>query len=107
MGNDAEEEGRRGRRIGTDLQREGGRLADRGARRGEAEMARGGLVEDDFGAPAGGVAHGRKGAPGQRLEPGHREEIGVDLDEAGGAALARSEERSVGKACVSTCRSRW
>src|SRR3546814_13220292 len=33
---------------------------------------------------------------------------GGDGVEAGGlAALRRSEERRVGKACVSTCRSRW
>src|SRR3546814_15524267 len=29
------------------------------------------------------------------------------LDEGGRLAFARSEERRVGKGCVSTCRSRW
>src|SRR3546814_17518727 len=35
-------------------------------------------------------------APGARGEPGH-----------GAGAVGRSEERRVGKECVSTCRSRW
>src|SRR3546814_18021666 len=39
------------------------------------------------------------------------EVFGLPLDQVGGdqrrAAKARSEERRVGKECVSTCRSRW
>src|SRR3546814_7715253 len=33
--------------------------------------------------------------------------LGVRDDRLGQAVLLRSEERRVGKACVSTCRSRW
>src|SRR3546814_12791771 len=44
-------------------------------------------------------------ATGQRYDPAHYPELN------GGAGLAadlsRSEERRVGEACVSTCRSRW
>src|SRR3546814_19908292 len=32
---------------------------------------------------------------------------GCTVPQHGGLALVRSEERSVGKECVSTCRSRW
>src|SRR3546814_5967364 len=41
-------------------------------------------------------------------QPGRRQhETRVDAVIAGGNTLARSEERRVGKECVSTCRSRW
>src|SRR3546814_5876747 len=33
--------------------------------------------------------------------------VGMIADSAGGYAAYRSEERRVGKECVSTCRSRW
>src|SRR3546814_3299272 len=38
---------------------------------------------------------------------GRRHRIDQRLDEQAGVVLFRSEERRVGKECVSTCRSRW
>src|SRR3546814_14167012 len=35
------------------------------------------------------------------------EKIKIVVNGAGAAAISRSEERRVGKECVSTCRSRW
>ena len=47
----------------------------------------------------------------QRRETGVGEECGVfgiyDIDGKDVASSIRSEERRVGKECVSTCRSRW
>src|SRR3546814_5156635 len=60
---------------------------------------------------------GRTGHPSGRLEPGPLAAAGGGLRQpAAGAGVApcrspsgenRSEERRVGKECVSTCRSRW
>src|SRR3546814_14643359 len=44
-------------------------------------------------------------APGPRVDPGAIVIVGGGA--AGFAAAQRSEERRVGKECVSTCRSRW
>src|SRR3546814_11672583 len=45
----------------------------------------------------------------QRIAPQHAEAEDTDLARLGGELqdLLRSEERRVGKECVSTCRSRW
>src|SRR3546814_13967380 len=48
--------------------------------------------------------------PGQRPQPDEGQEGNRDLDQAAGGAgvaIGRSEERRVGKAGFSTCRSRW
>src|SRR3546814_4833553 len=37
----------------------------------------------------------------------HRQAVLLQLQELGAAGCHRSEERRVGKECVSTCRSRW
>src|SRR3546814_3366382 len=47
----------------------------------------------------------RGGAFGFRIEVGRRSPLHCTAD--GKVLLARSEERRVGKECVSTCRSRW
>src|SRR3546814_12843243 len=40
-------------------------------------------------------------------EPGHAADHGMAVEAVPLADLGRSEERRVGKECVSTCRSRW
>src|SRR3546814_4127386 len=40
-------------------------------------------------------------------QPCHRAPDRAEADETDGHAVDRSEERRVGKECVSTCRSRW
>src|SRR3546814_2266779 len=50
------------------------------------------------------VAHGAAQAVERRVIDAH---LGQVLFEGHHALLARSEERRVGKECVSTCRSRW
>src|SRR3546814_13362615 len=53
--------------------------------------------------------------PGQSTETAFADSVGDEIEREGGFApasvelvqQARSEERSVGKECVSTCRSRW
>src|SRR3546814_17005368 len=69
-----------------------------------------------------GIDRGDEQEAGRRLGDGHalaldflREQGGrglelvldLDLGDVGIGALLRSEERRVGKECVSTCRSRW
>src|SRR3546814_19795425 len=41
------------------------------------------------------------------LEPSDVEKLATFVDSFGQPAFERSEERRVGKECVSTCRSRW
>src|SRR3546814_14876359 len=38
---------------------------------------------------------------------GQEHAVGIELEDLFGRGLRRSEERRVGKECVSTCRSRW
>src|SRR3546814_11260014 len=50
------------------------------------------------------------GSPGVEAEPAddaRREGDVADIDRSGRPEIGRSEERRVGKECVSTCRSRW
>src|SRR3546814_16979261 len=72
----------------------------------------GGAVPDDDGVGA----HRLQGQRGvlERLALGDGGALGGEVDDVGGQPLggrleryARSEERRVGKECVSTCRSRW
>src|SRR3546814_11301971 len=42
-----------------------------------------------------------------RIRPRYEEHLGVDIQTRRNKFFWRSEERSVGKECVSTCRSRW
>src|SRR3546814_4357998 len=53
--------------------------------------------------PRSGVRHGRI----LRRGMARREFLALELDPVAPAAQRRSEERRVGKECVSTCRSRW
>src|SRR3546814_9237484 len=53
----------------------------------------------------GAARRGRTLEEGHRLHPGRG--IRPDRNLAGGMHQPRSEERRVGKECVSTCRSRW
>src|SRR3546814_16391322 len=84
------------------------------------EVAAGCLVDADGRVliaqrPVGKIAAGQWEFPGGKIETGEsahdalvrelREEIGIEVRDA--RPLIRSEERRVGKACVSTCRSRW
>src|SRR3546814_2790075 len=47
------------------------------------------------------------GRAARRLQPGKRSGDGLRTGPADGGDGTRSEERRVGKECVSTCRSRW
>src|SRR3546814_16423348 len=73
-----------------------------GDRTGEAEAVEHGRVQlvDDFAQVAVGAGH-QVADRAQALE--HGRVAGGEFDDA----QARSEERRVGKECVSTCRSRW
>src|SRR3546814_16824082 len=51
--------------------------------------------------------HVKKGEPVLRIDPGQAASQLPELDAQIEQAQARSEERRVGKECVSTCRSRW
>ena len=54
------------------------------------------------------IGLGYVGLPLARLFSTKYKTIGFDMNQARVTALmARSEERRVGKECVSTCRSRW
>src|SRR3546814_13427359 len=74
------------------------------------------LARHDFHAPVIG-SRGGKGEPVRRLIEQYRPSVAVFIDDLAGhhqsvAEAApdvwrRSEERRVGKECVSTCRSRW
>src|SRR3546814_4284042 len=57
-----------------------------------------------FGADSGAEGRHRDGQP---VRLGDHAACVGDLDRARGSARMRSEERRVGKECVSTCRSRW
>src|SRR3546814_15772470 len=85
----------------SDLRLEGDRDAGLGQRRGGSRRAQQGGADRLAGEDADrGVRCLR-----YRLRPVHRQSLAV----AGvrRAVGGRSEERRVGKACVSTCRSRW
>src|SRR3546814_19521986 len=55
----------------------------------------------------GGDAAGMDGIPGLEHVEGFPAPHFADADAVGSQAQGRSEERRVGKECVSTCRSRW
>src|SRR3546814_11014028 len=56
----------------------------------------------DLAVKQAGIARANAEAPGGTIFP-----IDIAGESLGDAALDRSEERRVGKECVSTCRSRW
>src|SRR3546814_12432202 len=71
----------------------------------EAELAVAGIVHQHVDAPEAGERDGDR-----RLGLRHFGDVELQRQHApaiGGEARFRSEERRVGKACVSTCRSRW
>src|SRR3546814_18388118 len=75
------------------------------ARRAERAIASTEIASDEIGAPL--ADHDRRRIGIARDELGHHRGIG-DVEPVDPAhAQARSEERRVGKACVSTCSSRW
>src|SRR3546814_18845771 len=82
-------------RSGVWWSEDGSGSPDEGSGEGEpAASAR------DFGSDAG-QAHSAGGRPGKLLSPARRRRCIDQVKEV------RSEERRVGKECVSTCRSRW
>src|SRR3546814_13223939 len=93
-------------------------MAERGAARGIVEVADRGtvlgncrvVVTDRRGLHAvGGVLGANRGAAraaGGVVAP-DRDTVTAAGDVRGADGAARSEERRVGKECVSTCRSRW
>src|SRR3546814_18289011 len=58
-------------------------------------------LNDDGSEPADNPFADQGGVAAQVWSLGHRNLLGIDFD------AQRSEERRVGKECVSTCRSRW
>src|SRR3546814_20958221 len=69
-----------------------------------AAKAFGGVVSDVGGERR--LAHARTPREDHQVRIMHAADLGVDAGDTGGDAR-RSEERRVGKECVSTCRSRW
>src|SRR3546814_8875474 len=66
-------------------------------------------VEADQRVPERGAQRTQHGRVGEVALPAADRQLGGEVFEqgVGDAEVARSEERRVGKECVSTCRSRW
>src|SRR3546814_11932668 len=76
--------------------------------RGDAALAQQGHEQDEGGEEGGAVEAAQRQRPGLRIiGQGEREKGGAEAEQVALAQAQRSEERRVGKAGVSTCRSRW